>query len=255
VGQSPLPLLDSLHAAWHPASGQWVLVSGDEDPLWPEVEQARHLGFLEAFPNNPRRAPHAERRIGLTPLVRSVDLAARRHRVAAGAAPAGTPSMELGSLHDEPQTGSIPVWIVDDRLVTGEPQPAAGADRRAALRWAAAPLTWRGDGDAPLGPRVRATGRRLVAGLRGPGAAPAGPEGEPAGYLWQEGDGGRGHELFEAVHPVTGDQLVTPWPLEAADLGYGPARSLGWVATVAPLSAQPVAVPWASRFGRSVRRP
>ena len=94
-----------------------------------------------------------------------------------------------------------------------------------------------------------------MTGLRGPGGAAPRPEGEPAGYLWPEGDGGRGHELFEAVHPVTGDQLVTPWPLEAADMGYGPARSLGWAATVAPLSAQPVAVPWASRFGRSVRRP
>ncbi len=40
------------------------------------------------------------------------------------------------------------------------------------------------------------------------------------------------------MHPVTGDQIVTPWPLEAADMGYGPARSLGWAATVAPLVAR-----------------
>ncbi len=132
-----------------------------EDPLWSEVERPRHLGFLEAFPNNPRHAPHAERRTGLTPLVRTVDLAARRHRVAAGAAPAGAPSLELGALHEEPQPGSIPVWLADDRLVTGDPQPAAGADRRAALRWAAAPLAWRGEGRRPARP-ARA-GRRAPA--------------------------------------------------------------------------------------------
>ena len=165
VGQSPLPLLDGLHAAWHPASGQWVLVSGEEDPLWAEVERPRHLGFVEAFPNNPRRAPHAERRIGLTRLVRTVDLAARRHRVGAGAAPAGTPSLELGALHEEPQTGSIPVWISDDRLVTGEPQPPAGADRRAALRWAAAPLT--------LARRGRPARWRRACGPPGAGSPPA----------------------------------------------------------------------------------
>ena len=92
-----------------------------------------------------------------------------------------------------------------------------------------------------------------------PGACPVDgverPVAEPVGYLRPEGDGSQGHELFAAVHPVTGDQLVTPWPLEAADMGYGPVRSLGWAASVAPRSARPVAVPWASRFGRSARGP
>jgi hypothetical protein len=51
---------------------------------------------------------------------------------------------------------------------------------------------------------------------------------------------------------------VTPWPLEASDMGYGPTRLLGWVSTAAPVSGslepRPVDVPWASRFGRKARR-
>jgi hypothetical protein len=84
------------------------------------------------------------------------------------------------------------------------------------------------------------------------------PDGPPAGYLWpEEGEGGR-RALYAAVHPVTGDQLLTPWPLEAADMGYGEATFLGWVMSLAPvtgsLAARPVDVPWAARFGRTARR-
>jgi glycosyltransferase involved in cell wall biosynthesis len=256
VGQAPLPLLDALQAAFHPPSGHWVLISGPEDPLRAHVTEVRHLGFVEAFPNNPRRAPHVERRTGVIPLVRTVDLDARRHRIGLGAPAAGELSLELGGIHEEPQEGAIPIWIEDDRIVTAAPPEVPSAARRDALRWAAAPLAWRGDDAGPLPPRVRAAGRRFVTGLRGADAdGPGTPAGPPAGYLLRPLEGGGRHELFAAVHPVTGDQLVTPWPIEAADMGYGEARSLGWAATVAPLRARAVAVPWASRFGRSVRRP
>jgi hypothetical protein len=120
-------LLDSLEAAFLPAAGEWVLVCGPDDPLQEHVTERRHLGYVEAFPSNPRRPPHAERRLGLAPLLRTVDREARRHRVAIGAAAAGTLSLELGMLHDEPQDGSIPIWLADDRIATAAHPPRGRA--------------------------------------------------------------------------------------------------------------------------------
>jgi hypothetical protein len=51
--------------------------------------------------------------------------------------------------------------------------------------------------------------------------------------VWPGPDGELRRQIFAAVHPVTGDQLVTPWPLEAADMGYRDvtplAGSCGWL--------------------------
>jgi hypothetical protein len=260
VNEAPLPLLDSLEAAFLPAAGEWVLVCGPDDPLQEHVTERRHLGYVEAFPSNPRRPPHAERRLGLAPLLRTVDREARRHRVAIGAAAAGTLSLELGMLHDEPQDGSIPIWLADDRIATAAHRPgAARPDRTEAARWAAAPLAWRGVEAGPLGPRVRAAVRRFATVARPGGGSESRPaDGAPDGYVWPGPDGELRRQIFAAVHPVTGDQLVTPWPLEAADMGYRDVTPLGWVLRLAAVSgtldAQPVSVPWASRFGRAARR-
>ena len=57
---------------------------------------------------------------------------------------------------------------------------------------------------------------------------------------------------------MSGDQVLTLHPLEAADMGYGKAESLGFVLERAPvtgtLGLARVPVPWASRFGLEVRR-
>ena len=153
-----------------------------EDPLRPRGRAPATSASSRRSPTTrgARRTPSD--RIGLLRLVRSVDLAAppppRRARRGAGGHAVDRARRRCTTSRRRARS---PSGSIDDRLVTGEPQPAAGADRRAALRWAAAPLTWRGDGDAPLGPRVRAAGRRLVTGLRGPEGAPAAPRGRAGG--------------------------------------------------------------------------
>jgi hypothetical protein len=63
--------------------------------------------------------------------------------------------------------------------------------------------------------------------------------------------------VYRAAHPQTGDVLLTRWPLEGADMGYGEAELLGyaaaWPGATGSLDPRRVDVPWASRFGRAVR--
>jgi hypothetical protein len=152
------------------------------------------------------------------------------------------------------------VWLEDDRVITAAALPAAHPSREQLARWIAAPVTWRDGSAGPLAPRARASARRFASAARGVTAPPPPPPPArpPDGYLWPA-PGDDLHELFAAIHPVTGDQLVTRWPLEARDMGYGEPASLGWARAVAlrtgTLDAQPVSVPWASRFGRNARRP
>jgi len=174
---------------------------------------------------------------------------------------------ELGSLHLTEELGSIPVWIDRaGRLTSGCYRPDAPSPRAAQLmRWAAAPVRWRGFGR--VRGRARAVLRRSVdaaaIGLAsrhagdGSRAYATGATEGPVGYLYSTG-GPRRHELLAAIHPVTGDQLLTFHPLEAADMGYSPAVSLGYVLTDMPPSGGfapgRIAVPWATRFGLKVRR-
>jgi hypothetical protein len=79
----------------------------------------------------------------------------------------------------------------------------------------------------------------------------------PDGYMWPEPGMGR-RAVYGAVHPVTHDQLLTPWPLEADDLGYVDCRLLGHVSIGYSLTGtfEPTVtdIPWASHFGRRVRQ-
>jgi hypothetical protein len=257
VEEAPLPLLDALQLAFLLSSNQWVLVTSS-DPLLSRVEHCQPLGFIEAWPIHPRLASTPLRPRGVRPLVRTIDLAARRHRYAVTPMAAGEVSLDLGRLHTQAGEESVPLWLVGDRIVTGDappPKPQSGAAVRA--RWIAAPLMWRGMG--PLFPRIRAAARRVAqtAWTTPVDRATRRPDDEPVGYLWATAAPGR-RPVYQAAHPVTGDQLLTPWPLEASDMGYGEALLLGWTSTggmsAAALEPRQVDVPWASRFGRRVRR-
>jgi hypothetical protein len=262
VEQAPLPLLDALVHGIHRGTGGQVLVAGVEDPIAHEVDRIEVLGYVDSYPMNPRHRPHAElafRSIGLT---RAVDLRARRHVYGLGELPAGGElEGELGALAPQPYGDGIAVWrtaagtLVTDRYAPPPPHPGAPL----AARWVAAPLTW--SGGPPLAARARSTGRRLLelprAAIRARGPAEAEHGEAPLGYLSPSPAAHR-LPLYSAVHPVTGDQLLTPWRLEATDMGYADVRLLGYMLDVAPLTGdrtlRTVTVPWASRFGHNARR-
>jgi glycosyltransferase involved in cell wall biosynthesis len=253
--QAAFPLLDRLFTGAERTTGRPVLVSGEADPMRHAIDGERFLGWIEAFPAQPRLPPHPELGWGPVSLVRAIDLGARRHRYALGALPAGEHAVELGALRAVPPAEAVPVWMTTDGFLrTDSYLPrAARASAITSLRWTLAPASWRGFATA----RIRA---RAVAGraLRLPrhvlrtDCAAAPPEGEPAGYLSRTP---RPHSapLYSALHPVTGDQFLTRDPEEAIDMGYSQPVLLGELMIVPSLSGalEPVrvGVPWASRFG------
>jgi hypothetical protein len=255
---SPLPMLDSIHAALDPASNQRVLVSGDDDPLRDRAQLIAHLGWIESFPINPRKPPHAELPYRLRGLVRVLDLKARRHVYGVGFRPHGELVGELGGLREADSSESVPVWLAPDgSLLTDSYVPPVGRPSpSAAVRWTIAPLAWRGLG--PLLPRLRAVARRTFMSavrLLKARSAPA-RHGDPIGYLYPEGGPAR-VPLYVAHHPVTRDQLLTPYPMEANDMGYADITLLGYLVESACLTgslelSRPT-VPWASRFGWTAR--
>jgi glycosyltransferase involved in cell wall biosynthesis len=254
---APLPGLDSLGQAIVRETGEVIVISHPEDPLMGEVEIGAHLGFLDPVPQRPREVPMpAERPVGLVGLVVAVDQGARRHRAALGALPAGEGAFELGAASISKLGGRTPIWIEDGVLVTGPPPPPARAARVGSARWTIAPLTWNDLGAA--GARAKVAVRRGQVALRRhrhPTAAPA-PQGEPHAWLFDRPAPGM-VPLFAADHPVTGDQLLSRDPELAAKLGYGPARHLGFLRALAPvtgdLAEHPVPVSWAHRFGHVPR--
>jgi hypothetical protein len=52
-----LPLLDPVHVAVNPATGERTLVGGDDDPLLVTFQRTELLGFIEPLPLRPRRSP------------------------------------------------------------------------------------------------------------------------------------------------------------------------------------------------------
>jgi glycosyltransferase involved in cell wall biosynthesis len=61
----PFILLDSIFSARHRVTGRQVLVSGEDDPLLPDVELIAHLGFIEPYPLRPRNGPSGTREAGM----------------------------------------------------------------------------------------------------------------------------------------------------------------------------------------------
>ena len=253
---SPLPGLDSLGRAVIRETGEAVVISHPEDPLMAAVEVGEHLGFLDPVPQRPRAVRFAERPLGLVGLLTAVDQEARRHRAALDEAPPGEGVFELGAASVSPLGGTLPIWIEDGILLTGPPPPPARPPLLGSARWAVAPLAW---GDlGPAGDRAKVSARRALTAqrrLREPAAAPA-PAGEPHAWLFDRPGPGM-LALFAATHPVIGDQLLTRNLDLVAELGYGPARHLGFLRDLAPvtgdLAEHPVPTPWVHRFNHLPR--
>ena len=190
-------------------------------------------------------------------LVRAVDRAGRRLVYGLGRVPAGVAAGELGSLASRPFDGAIAVWhTADGRLVT-DPHGSAPPQRKPlkALSTAVEPVRWREHGRAV---RARAVVKRLVelgrasapARRTPPGAGKV--DGPPSGYLLP-GPGPGTRPLLSAIHPATGDQLLTTSAREAEALGYVGVTELGHLRAAAPVTGTlgpgRAAIPWARRFG------
>lgn len=249
------PQMDVLALGVHRETGQRVLVTlTGEDPLLGQVEVIEILGHIEPFPARPRRTPDAVRPHGLVGLTRSADLQSRRHRYAIGAIAEGELLVELGGLAESGVQGKIGAWIVNGYLVTEHHRPPSMRPPSLAVaRWAAEPAAWRGL--ASPGARAKVSARRAaIAASRvaRPTAPSTDTAGEPMGWLFDAGRAGRA-PLFAAYHPVTGDQLLTRSPQDAAQLGYGAPELLGFMHSIAPITGdlhlRPLPIPWARRFG------
>ncbi len=275
--EAALPLLDPIELAVL-ADGSTTLVCTERDPVRTGAVRLQHLGFIESYPNEPVLPPDVRHPShGRVALLRCLEARRRRHHyclTGTNAKADGSVVGELGALHLTAESGSVPVWIdSDDRVSTDKYQPrVVSPDARQLVHWVGAPAGWRDFGRH--GGRARAVLRRgldaaaiAIAARRRRGRSaerdarprdiPAAPGATLVGYLYAE-DGPRRRELFAAQHPVTGDQLLTLHPLEAADMGYGQPVGLGYVLVDLPftgtLAMRRVAVPWASRFGLEVRR-
>src|SRR5205823_3577510 len=115
---------------------------------------------------------------------------------------------------------------------------------------------WGGDSTG-LRERARGAAERLRTLVRSSGAdGSSGPAGAPVGHLHRHAADGR-LPLMSAIHPVTGDQLLTTNRWEAVDLGYGDPELLGYLEAEAPvtgrLGIERPHTPWAARFGQRVR--
>lgn len=261
---SPLPLFQTVYLATLD-DGSQTLISGDHDGLHARAMQLDWLGYIEAFPNQPSRPPDARiTRSGKIALMRTIDYDARRHRCAVGSEALPDLVCELGALHMQPTKNSIPVWIDDGGLLStsGYTLRTVTPSAKQLARWSLAPAKWslvrniRG--------RSRAIGRRTLDSLRLAAIAARatdgfGREARPrhvVGYLYATPDNSR-VEIFSGQHPITGDQLVTRYPLEAIEMGYKDVVSLGFAIDEAiatgGFEVRRVPVPWASKFGLEAR--
>ena len=219
----------------------------------------RHSGLLLAIMRDGKPWPPAEPFAAPTGvgIVRALDPDGEGHVYGIGRVPPGTLVGELGAaprdeaLDLEPLRLTVAGYLATDAVAVARP----ARSWLGALRWVAAPLTWR-DVDEPTGKRARAALWRLRRVL-GADPAPAATEATVA-YLHRHPAPVR-LPLHSAIHPFTGDQLLTTNPHEPGDLGYGEPVLLGYLDADAPLtgrreSALPRLV-WAARFGQKVRRP
>jgi hypothetical protein len=197
-------------------------------------------------------------------LVRTLDPVGARHLYGVGTVPPGRLVGELGSLADQPAPGRIPAWLTQrGYLVTETYRPDIGrAEPKLLARWTLAPLSWRGF-DTPTS-RARTALWRMRRLLAHRTAEISHAGGEPTGYLYADPDAvyvdphAERRPLYSAIHPVTGDQLLSSSEWEASDMGYTGVALLGFLDAVAPITGRlgtdrPV-LPWASRLGQTARQ-
>jgi glycosyltransferase involved in cell wall biosynthesis len=252
--QAPLPHFKPLALGVHRITGQQVLVTPPDDPILDQVDVHRVLGFLEPFPIEPAYSAPEPPPLGLLGLVKTMDYGSRRHRYEIGEKPPGELVGELGALAESELQGTVPVWIVDGRLVTDRHSPPTQrASATRACRWTAEPVIW--NEIATRKARVKTAVRRSTVSLAHfvrPLPGPAAPQGPPDGWLYDSYRPGLS-TLYAAYHPVTRDQLLTRSHEDAANLGYGYQEMIGFVRLTAPvtgrLAHQPLPIPWARRFG------
>ena len=257
--QVSLPLFVGIGRAVLDDGDETLILASDRDHLGAAVRDVEHLGFVEAFPQEPRELPSPTPRPDDSALLQLIDRSRRRHVRMAVPARGGTPPSggvvsELGCLHEHPEPGSIAVWVDDDgHLWTDDVEPDVSAPGPATIaRWVGAPLAWRRFGGWQG--RARAVARRGVDGVRilGRRRDRARVGARLLGYLWAEPRPGS-RALFAATHPVLDDTILVHEPVQATDMGYHGVTRLGFIDGRAPvtgaLGLQLTAVPWASRFG------
>lgn len=219
IEEQPLPMLEALELRRVPGAGQETLVAGAEDPLIYNSEQLRVLGWIEAYPI----LPHAADVIhtgpwGVDTLRRTLDRRAWRHGYQVDAPGEEAAAVRLGSVLRHPGPDLVALRLrTDGRLASELCTPGrASRDPRKIGRWlaeslyAGGPLTVRMRG---MGSRLRHLARHFRARRLAKG------DGVVLGYLRRRNILGSS-TLYSTIHPVTGDQLVTCSPQEAAEAGY-----------------------------------
>jgi len=219
VEQQPLSMLAPLELRRANDSGQETLACGADDPLLYNSEQLAVLGWIEAYPILPRADEILHTGPwGVVSLRRHVDPSAWRHRYSVEALDETGEGLALGALHRKPGPGLVALRLRDDgRLASELCTPGrASRDPRKIGRWIAGPLV------SEASPAARVKGslwrlRHLALHFRARRRSQG--EGIVLGYLRRQNVAGYG-TLYSAIHPVTGDQLVTRTPREAAEWGY-----------------------------------
>jgi hypothetical protein len=201
-----------------------------------------------------------EQAAGLRGLIRAVDARRWRHVYSFGDLPGdGDEPAELGALLEGGGADRVAVWLEGDGRVVTETDDARATRPRlaASMRWILAPLRWR-DMDTLAGRARRSLGR-LRRWLGRPSTKRRSEplrDREAVGYLHARG-GVSKLPLFSAVHPITGDQLLSTRRNEATELGYPDPTKLGFLVAAAPLTNvrgwQRTSLPWAHRLGRERR--
>lgn len=254
IEQAAFPMMAPLELRRFPATGQSIPVAGPDDPLYGATEHVNLLGFVEGFPIQPRRLvspPLAPWK--LVRLVRSTDPRRWRHVYTTAGWEADdldpATTLCLGSLFTFPGPGLVALRrepggrIVSD---VGAASGASGGGAQAAARWVAAPLAWETPRRAWAVRAAFSRARRLAAAPRRSGRGHAA---EALGYLRDAPAAGHS-ALYNAIHPVLGDQYLTRSRLEAEDMGYQVSSIVGYVGDFGAHRVRgPREILWASRFG------
>jgi len=225
IEDRPFPLCECLELCEMPESGERVLVAGPEDPLHGVARPIALLGWVQAFPLRSRgNLPRDGTAARIVALYRQLDNESGRHRYAAGLPEGGPPSVAVGSLFSSPGSDLVALRLREDgRLATDLASAGRSTrDPRELARWVLrSPASDTGPYRSPAA-RARSLVRHRLARRSREGRGPT------LGWLKAEGSPGV-RPLFSATHPVTGDQLATCNPQEAAEYGYAFDGVLGYV--------------------------